>query len=768
MRRGKKIGSMILASCMMMSLVVTNPTDFVYAAEALNPTEIAYAAEPANVEEMVSIVESAYEEESEPATNTDAEIAEPADTNGTERDWLDGETPEEEQYSDEMLMETEHYREDVHEMLEEDTQYISATGEADAAGFVWDGTTLVKYKGKGGNVTIPDKCTTIATGAFFNDETITGITIPASVTEIEHQAFYRVPNLDTIVVDPKNSVYNSNGDCNAIILTEYNELVVGSNKTTIPEGVEIIGTYAFKARQGFKNLVLPSSVSSIDPWAFDDCPLETITVSKENTTYTSGYGWNAVINRTTKELVVGSANTKMAKAVLSIGRNAFYGRTGLTSITFQPTLQRIDGYAFANCTGLKEITIPAGVEKVGTDAFMGCQLEKLVVEADNPVYTSGDNANAIIEKSTNKLIIGCGTTKIPDTVVQIADWAFEKCKNLTSIHIPASVEKIGGGIFSCCPLETITVDENNPVFTDGGTKGAIIEKETGRLVRLAYNTDIPKGIKRIGPFAIDGYKKTKVIKLPDTVIAVEYRGFWNSPDIIEIQYPRCTTTFESGALSDCSPDVLMAVYEGSSCHILMSFVWSNFRFLQELPAVTGISAVPAGKNKVKITWDKVSDAKGYLIYAQKDKKYGYVGMTSSTTFTDTKALDYDYNYYFVFAYTKDPYDEMVVGASPKYVYAKGVCTAVTDLRASSLVGGVKLTWSKVPDAEGYLIYGMENGGKYHYIGMTKSSLATNTFTDKKASKTEYNFYWVFPYHYDKNGNMAVGRVCTKYTYGKAR
>ncbi len=181
--------------------------------------------------------------------------------------------------------------------------------------------------------------------------------------------------------------------------------------------------------------------------------------------------------------------------------------------------------------------------------------------------------------------------------------------------------------------------------------------------------------------------------------------------------------------------------------------------------VTGLKALSAGGNKVKLTWNAVDGAEGYLVYAQKDKKYGYVGMTTQgTTFTDTKALDTDYNYYWVFAYVKDIDGSMVAGGCEKYVYAKGVCLAVTDLKASSGAGYVKLSWTASAGADGYLIYGIRPGAAYGYIGMTTQG---TTFTDTKASKADYTFYWVFPYHKDANGNMIVGGTA-KYTYGKAR
>ena len=180
-------------------------------------------------------------------------------------------------------------------------------------------------------------------------------------------------------------------------------------------------------------------------------------------------------------------------------------------------------------------------------------------------------------------------------------------------------------------------------------------------------------------------------------------------------------------------------------------------------AVTNLKATAVGKNKVKLAWTASKGAEGYLIYAQKDKKYGYCGMTSKTNYTDTKALDGDYNYYWVFAYVKDSNGKMIVGKTPKYVYAKGVCAAVTNLKAASQKGSVKLTWTKSNDAEGYLVYGKTESGKYGYIGMTSNT----SYVDKKASKTEWNFYWVYPYYKNADGKMVVGQT-GKYVYGKAK
>ena len=143
-----------------------------------------------------------------------------------------------------------------------------------------------------------------------------------------------------------------------------------------------------------------------------------------------------------------------------------------------------------------------------------------------------------------------------------------------------------------------------------------------------------------------------------------------------------------------------------------------------------------------------------------------VNAGTQTGYTDTKAIDTDYNFYWVYPFKYDANGKRVIGKCTKYVYAKGICTATENVKASSVKGGVKLTWSKKAGASGYLIYGKKTGGKYGYIGMTKGYGATS-YTDKGALKSAYNFYWVIPYHYSKSGKLVAGQT-GKYVFGKAK
>lgn len=176
-----------------------------------------------------------------------------------------------------------------------------------------------------------------------------------------------------------------------------------------------------------------------------------------------------------------------------------------------------------------------------------------------------------------------------------------------------------------------------------------------------------------------------------------------------------------------------------------------------------VSAKSSGNN-ILLSWDKVENAEGYLIYGKHGAKdpYGYIGITSNTSFVDMKANREEYNFYWVYPYVKNSSGKMFTGKCPKYVYAKPgeKLPAVTNFLSNSTKSGAKLWWDSVQGAEGYLIYGIVDGKPYKYVGMTKNT----TFTDTKASTEKWNYYWVYPY-FTKDGTMIPGSA-PSYKYAK--
>ena len=129
------------------------------------------------------------------------------------------------------------------------------------------------------SIELPKTLKTIEEGAldFSLGGGLGSITIPASVTNISAGAIFGY-DLQKIVVHPDNKVYDSRNNCNAIIETATNTLILGCSTTRIPEGVESIGLMAFKDCYNLTSIILPSSLTNIesgtDVWwsgAFENC-----------------------------------------------------------------------------------------------------------------------------------------------------------------------------------------------------------------------------------------------------------------------------------------------------------------------------------------------------------------------------------------------------------------------------------------------------------------------------------------------------------------
>ena len=123
------------------------------------------------------------------------------------------------------------------------------------------------------------------------------------------------------------------------------------------------------------------------------------------------------------------------------------------------SLQILGSYAFRNCKSLEWIEIPKGVTIIEFGAFGGCvSLHTISVSPENPIYDSRNKCNAIVDTQTNRLICGCWSTIIPDTVVEISYDAFYGCSLLRFIDIPESVARIGDYAFwGCSQLKSINL-----------------------------------------------------------------------------------------------------------------------------------------------------------------------------------------------------------------------------------------------------------------------------------------------------------------------
>ena len=388
------------------------------------------------------------------------------------------------------------------------------------------------------SVTIPNSVTKIEQAAFGDCSSLTSIHIPTSVSTINYFAFSNCPSLESITVANDNQNYDSRDNCNAIIQTSTNELLVGCKNTIIPNSVTYINDCAFYGCTGLTSINIPGSVTLISGGTFSTCTsLTNITVASDNPIFDSRNNCNAIIQTSTNELIVGCKSTTIPNSVTSIGDNAFE-HSGLTYINIPNSVTTIGSSAFADCTELTNINLSNSISIISFNAFQNCS--------------------------------SLTSIEIPDSVKGIDPQAFMGCSSLTDVHIPSSVKRIGWAVFAYCPsLNSITVANDNPYFDSRDNCNAIIQKAytlynpTSDVILVAgcKNTVIPDSVTVFDFASFAGCTSLDSITIPSSITTICDYAFQDCSSLSEINIPSSVTAIAEGAFSGCT--TLNNVY----CHI---------------------------------------------------------------------------------------------------------------------------------------------------------------------------------------------------------
>jgi hypothetical protein len=282
----------------------------------------------------------------------------------------------------------------------------------------------------------------------------------------------------------------------------------------------------------FTSITIPDSVTEIGEGAFLHCEnLTEINVDVKNKTYSSQDG--VLYNKNKTILFIYPEGKEgsfvIPNSVQSIEVMAFYDCISLTSVTIPDSVTEIGEFAFAY-SGLISATIPKSVQSIGEVAFSGCaSLTELNVDVDNKEYTSQDGV--LYDKNKTNLYQYPAGKKgpfvIPNSVLSIACYSFNRCADLTAVIIGNNVTEIGEGAFlNCDELKKVIIP--NKVKTIGAYAFSSCESLTAVI--------IGSSVTEIGEEAFEYCAKLTKITIPKSVTKIGKDAFFGCRNIVSVRF----------------------------------------------------------------------------------------------------------------------------------------------------------------------------------------------------------------------------------------
>lgn len=339
------------------------------------------------------------------------------------------------------------------------------------------------------SIRIPDSVRVIGSRAFWNDSALRRADIPDTVEKIEYNAFGQCISLEEIRLPAGiagkasvlgNAVFSGCSELKKVTLPDGIRTLGGSffhgcsslSEIDIPDSVTSIGPLAFQGCRSLPPVTLGRQVADVGGGAFAGTGCR-LTVPDDHPSLRLEDGILYSKDRSRLISCVSSPDGRyvVAPETSVIRQGAFQG-CDVADIRLPEGLEIISDDAFRSCFfGSERIELPDSLKEIGRNAFFGCSgLEEIVIPPNvtdvkqNAFAECGFLKRAVLSENMDTIPRGMFSwcTKlqevvIPEGIARIEEDAFYSCKNLRRVTLPDSLEFIAPtAFFQCYSLDQET------------------------------------------------------------------------------------------------------------------------------------------------------------------------------------------------------------------------------------------------------------------------------------------------------------------------
>ena len=324
---------------------------------------------------------------------------------------------------------------------------------------------------------IPDGVSNINPYVFSGCNNLKTVSIPGSLTTIGSDAFKDCNSLEKVIISDLTAWCGITFESNPLNLAHHLYNVNGAEITDliIPDGVEIINSYAFYGGSNFMSVAIPSSLKTIGDYSFYGC------------------------DNLSKVIVPDLA----AWCNINLGSNVSGGSNPIS----------ISGHLYSDYEHeIMDLVIPYGVTNINDGAFYGGKFYSLALPTS--LKTIGNYAFSLCPNITSVVI--------PNGVTTIGMGAFGLCDKLATVVIPNSVSSIGKSAFAnCLSLYSVTSLINIPFNLDESAFQYLGSGYDKNIIYMAATLYVPRG--RNAMYGnVQGWKNFTNIMETDTKYSLTY------------------------------------------------------------------------------------------------------------------------------------------------------------------------------------------------------------------------------------------------------